>query len=58
MKKQETPDFDEVCKCVSSTHSMKFKGQVNGNPMCVVMDTGASGTAFFDRKFCMDEAIP
>jgi hypothetical protein len=37
---------------------MKFKGQVNGNPMCVLMDTGAFGTAFVDRKFCKDEAIP
>jgi hypothetical protein len=46
------------CKYVSGSHSMNFKGQVNGNPMCVLMDTGASGTAFIDRKFCKDETIP
>jgi hypothetical protein len=37
---------------------MKFKGQVNVNPVCVLMDTGASGTAFGDRKYCKDESIP
>jgi hypothetical protein len=57
-KKQETSDFDEVFKYMSGTHSMKFKGQVNGNPVCVLMDTGASGTTFVDRKYCKDESIP
>jgi predicted aspartyl protease len=37
---------------------MKFKGQINGDPMSILMDTGASGTAFIDRKFCKDETIP
>jgi hypothetical protein len=52
-KKQETSDDDEVCKYVFGAHSMKFKGQVNGDPMCVLMDTGASGTAFIDRNVRM-----
>jgi hypothetical protein len=26
--------------------------------MFVLMETGASGTAFVDRKLCKDEAIP
>jgi hypothetical protein len=54
----ETDSVAEVFKYVSGAHSMKFKGQVNGNPICVLMDTCASCTAFVDRKFCKDEAIP
>jgi predicted aspartyl protease len=57
-KKQETTDVDELFKYLSRTHSMKFKGQVNGNPVCVLMDTGASGTAFVDRKYCKEESFP
>jgi hypothetical protein len=41
-KKQETSEVDKVCKFVSRAHTMKFKGQVNGDPMCKLMDTGAS----------------
>jgi hypothetical protein len=57
-KKQETSDVDEVFKYVSGTHSMKFKGQVNENPVCVLMDIGASSTAFVDKKYCKDESVP
>jgi hypothetical protein len=57
-KKQETSDDDEVCKYVSGSHSMKFKGQVNGDPMCVLMDTSAFGTAFIGRKLCKVQTIP
>jgi hypothetical protein len=57
-KRQETSYVDEVFKCVSGTHTMKFKGQVNWNPVCVLMDTGASGTAFVDRNYCKDESVP
>jgi hypothetical protein len=58
MEKQETSEVDEVCKYVHGAHTMKFKGQVNGDPRCILMDTGASGTSFIDRKFCKDEEIP
>ena len=49
---------EPVLKYTSGEHSMKFKGLINGTPVCILMDTGASGTAFIDRVHCTEESIP
>jgi hypothetical protein len=36
---------------------MKFKGLINGTPVCIFMDTGASGTAFIDSIHCKEGNI-
>jgi hypothetical protein len=49
---------EPVLRYTSGDHSMKFKGLINGTPVCILMDTGASGTAFIDRGHCKEENIP
>jgi hypothetical protein len=49
---------EPVLKYTSGEHSMKFKGLINGTPVCILMDTGASGTALIDRNHCKEESIP
>ena len=46
-----------VLRYTSGAHTMQFKGQINGTPVCILMDTGASSTAFIDRVHCKDENI-
>ena len=36
---------------------MVLKGTVNGVSTKFLLDTGASGTAFIQRQFCIDESI-
>jgi hypothetical protein len=38
-------------------HTMVLKGIVNGVSTKFLLDTGASGTAFIQRQFCVDESI-
>ena len=39
------------------TLTMVLKGTVNGVSTKFLLDTGASGTAFIQRQFCIDESI-
>ena len=36
---------------------MVLKGDVNGTPSKILLDTGATGSAFILRQFCIDESI-
>jgi uncharacterized protein YlzI (FlbEa/FlbD family) len=36
---------------------MVLKGDVNGTPSKIMLDTGATGSAFILRQFCIDESI-
>jgi hypothetical protein len=40
---------DSIFKFRVGEHTMKIKGLINGTSVCILMDTGASGTAFIRR---------
>jgi hypothetical protein len=54
--KQESTT-EPVLKYTSGELSMKFKGLVNGTPVCILIDTGALGTAFIYRNHYKGESI-
>jgi hypothetical protein len=56
--RKPTVTTDPVLRYTSGAHTMQFKGQINGTPVHILMDTGASGTGFIDRGHCKDENIP
>jgi predicted aspartyl protease len=41
----------------SEGHTMVLKGNINGVPTKFLLDTEASGTAFIQKQFCIDESI-
>jgi predicted aspartyl protease len=41
----------------SEGHTMVLKGTIDGVATKILLDTGASGTAFIQRQFCADESI-
>ena len=49
---------DTVYKYCTENQTMQFKGTVEKQPVKILLDTGASGTAFIDLQFCKDENIP
>ncbi len=50
-------DEPECLMFTSEGHTMVLKGTVNGVSTKILLDTGASGTAFIRRQFCKDESI-
>ena len=55
-----TKPISEEPECLMFTsegHTMVLKGTVNGVSTKFLLDTGASGTAFIQRQFCIDESI-
>ena len=52
------PDGHGVCTFASKRHTFSFKGAVQGQAMQVLIDTGASGTAFVSKWFCEAMQIP
>ena len=50
-------DEPECLMFTSKGHTMVLKGNINGLPSRILLDTGASGTAFIHRQFCIDESI-
>jgi hypothetical protein len=46
-----------VYKYSTDEHDMQFRGTVEKQPVKILLDTGASGTAFIDMQFCKDENI-
>jgi hypothetical protein len=49
---------DTVYRYSTEEQSMQFKGIVEKQPVKILLDTRASGTAFIDIQFCKDENIP
>jgi predicted aspartyl protease len=50
-------DEPECLMFTSEGHTMVLKGNIDGVPTKFLLDTGASGTAFIQRQFCIDESI-
>jgi predicted aspartyl protease len=46
-----------VYKYSTEEQSMQFRGTVEKQPLKILLDTGASGTAFIDMQFCKDVNI-
>jgi predicted aspartyl protease len=50
-------DEPECLMFTSEGHTMVLKGNIDGVPTKFLLDTGASGTTFIQRQFCIDESI-
>jgi predicted aspartyl protease len=50
-------DQEQVFKDTTERHSLQFQGSINTFPCRILLDTGASGTAFIDRLHCEKEGI-
>ena len=48
---------DHVIRYTTKRHSLQFKGTINAFPCRILLDTGATGTAFIDREQCKKEGI-
>ena len=48
---------DHVIRYTTERHSLQFKGSINGFQCRILLDTGATGTAFIDREHCIKEGI-
>jgi hypothetical protein len=48
-------DQEQVIKYTTERHSLQFQGRINAVPCRILLDTGASGTAFIDRQHCEKE---
>jgi hypothetical protein len=50
-------DQEQIFKYTTEEHSLQFQGCINTVPCLILLDTGASGTAFIDRQHCVKEGI-
>jgi hypothetical protein len=50
-------DQELIFKYTTEEHSLQFQGCINTVPCLIILDTGASGTAFIDRQHCAKEGI-
>ena len=50
-------DQEKTFKYTTEEHSLQFQGTINTVPCLILLDTGASGTAFIDRQHCVNEGI-
>jgi predicted aspartyl protease len=50
-------DQEQIFKYTTEQHSLQFQGSINTVPCRILLDTGASGTAFIDRQHCVKEGI-
>jgi hypothetical protein len=48
---------DQVIRYTTERHSLQFQGTINTLPCRILLDTGATGTAFIDRQHCVKEEI-
>jgi hypothetical protein len=49
---------ETVYRYSTEEQTMQFRGTVEKQPVKILLDTRASGTAFIDMQFCKDENIP
>jgi predicted aspartyl protease len=50
-------DQEKIFKYTTEEHSLQFQGSINTVPCLILLDTGASGTAFIHRQHCVKEGI-
>jgi hypothetical protein len=48
---------DQVFRYTTERHSLQFQSTINTIPCRILLDTGATGMAFFDREHCVKEGI-
>jgi predicted aspartyl protease len=46
-------DQEKTFKYTTERHSLQFQGCINTVPCRILLDTGATGTAFIDRQHCV-----
>jgi predicted aspartyl protease len=50
-------DQEQIFKNTTEKHFLQFQGSINTVPCRILLDTGASGTAFIDKQHCVKEGI-